>query len=214
MKNLVLLIIGLLVLNGLWAQSKGYTKINNQYFEYMLDDCGDTIIVASLEGVSISSLRSFESDEDYRRYRRYRLYANKVYPYAVQAIRIFRETEYVMANESKKDSKKHIRRLKKELKEEFADTLKGLTKTQGLILMKMVERELDTPMYDLIKDLRGGVTASYWGTMGRLFGHRIKDGYIEGEDKILDAVLNDFNVSYELPHNYMEQKFKPEDPDS
>lgn len=214
MKNLVLLIIGLLVLNGLWAQSKGYTKINNQYFEYMLDDCGDTIIVASLEGVSISSLRSFESDEDYRRYRRYRLYANKVYPFAVQAIRIFRETEYVMANESKKDSKKHIRRLKKELKEEFADTLKGLTKTQGLILMKMVERELDTPMYDLIKDLRGGVTASYWGTMGRLFGHRIKDGYIEGEDKILDAVLNDFNVSYELPHNYMEQKFKPEDPDS
>ena len=138
-------------------------------------------------------------DDDYRRYRRYRQYAIKVYPYAVQAIRIFRETEYAMNNLSNRESKRYIRRLQRELKDEFADPLKNLSKTQGLILIKMIERELDTPMYDLIKDLRGGITASYWNTMGKLFGHSIKDGYIDGEDRILDAVLDDFNVSYDVP---------------
>jgi len=107
-----------------------------------------------------------------------------------------------MNNESERDAKRHIRRLKKELKDEFADPLKHLSKTQGLILIKMIEKELDTPMYDLIKDLKGGVTATYWNTMGKLFGHHIKDGYVKGDDKILDAVLNDFDVSYELPEGY------------
>jgi hypothetical protein len=195
----ILLFFSLLLLGGsIWAQESGYTKVNDQYYKYMIDDCGDTLIVASLDGISISSLRTFDNDDDYRRYRRYRQYAVKVYPYAAQAIRIFRETEYATNNLSNRESKQYIRRLQRELKDEFADPLKNLSKTQGLILIKMIERETGSPMFDLIKNLRGGVTASYWNTMGKLFGHSIRDGYIDGEDKILDAVLDDFDVSYDV----------------
>lgn len=198
--RLLLLFFSLLLLgSSIWAQDGGYTKVNGQYYKYMLDDCGDTLIVASLEGISISSLRAFDNDDDYRRYRRYRQYAVKVYPYAAQAIRIFRETEYATNNLSKRESKQYIRRLQRELKDEFADPLKNLSKTQGMILIKMIERETGDPMFELIKGLKGGITASYWNTMGKLFGHRIRDGYIEGEDKILDAVLDDFDVSYDEP---------------
>jgi len=70
---------------------------------------------------------------------------------------------------------------------------------QGMILIKMIERELDIPMYYLIKDLRNGLTATYWSTMGKLFGHDLKEGYKEGQDPILDAVLRDMNISYEIP---------------
>ncbi|MGH1435662.1 MAG: DUF4294 domain-containing protein [Lewinella sp.] len=200
MKYLILSSLIIFFGTSLTAQETGgYTRVNDQYYKYMIDDCGDTLIVASLEGISISSLRAFENEDDYRRYRRYRQYALKVYPYAVQAIRIFRETEYALNNLSNRESKRYIRQLQRELKDEFADPLKNLSKTQGLILIKMIERELDTPMYELIKDLRGGITATYWNTMGKLFGHSIKDGYIKGEDRILDAVLDDFNVSYDVP---------------
>ena len=196
-----LLLVGTLLgmMTALVAQNTGYTKVNGNYYKYMVDDCGDTLIVADLNDISISSLRTFDNDDDYRRYRRYRQYAIKVYPYAAQAIRIFRETEYATNNLSKRESKRYIRRLQRELKDEFADPLKNLSKTQGYIMIKMIERELDTPLFELIKDLRGGITASYWNTMGKLFGHRIKDGYIEGEDRILDAVLDDFDVSYDMP---------------
>lgn len=199
MKYIILSSLMILFGASLLAQESGYTKVNDQYYKYMIDDCGDTLIVASLDGISISSLREFENEDDYRRYRRYRQYAIKVYPYAVQAIRIFRETEYALNNLSKRESKRYIRRLQRELKDDFADPLKNLSKTQGFILIKMIERELDTPMFELIKNLRGGITASYWNTMGKLFGHSIKDGYIDGEDRILDAVLDDFNVSYDMP---------------
>ena len=181
------------------AQQFGQTLVNGQYFPYVIDDCGDTLIVASLEDVSVTSPRRFADDEEYRRYRRYRYYAVKVYPYAVEAIRIFRETEYVTANMRDGRRNRYIRRLQTELKNEFADPLRNLSKTQGLILIKMIERELDTPLYYLIKDLRGGITATYWNAMGKLFDHQIKEGYQRGEDPILDAVLDDFKVSYQKP---------------
>ncbi|MEN0007086.1 MAG: DUF4294 domain-containing protein, partial [Bacteroidota bacterium] len=148
---------------------------------------------------SVSIPREFENPEDYKLYRKYKRYAVKVYPYAVEAIRIFREVEYATANMKKRERKRYIKKLNKQLKEEFKDPLKKLSKTQGKILIKMIERELDQTMHRLIKDLRGGWSAGYYTTLGFMFGHRLKHGYIEGEDPILDAVLQDLDVSYEYP---------------
>jgi len=179
------------------AQS-GQLMINGEILPYMIDECGDTLIMAQLDDVSVSSPRKFETRDDYRRYLKYKRYAADVYPYAVDAIRIFREVDHATQTMKNAKRKKYIKKLQKELKEDFEDPLKKLTKTQGKILIKMIEKELDRPMYHLIKDLRGGVSASYWGTMGRFFGHRLKQGYIEGQDLILDAVLSDLNISYEV----------------
>lgn len=159
----------------------------------------DTIILQQLEDVSISAPRTFEDYDEYRKYIRYRRYAQKVYPYAVEAIKIFRELEVATKDLNRRKSRRHVRRLQKDLKREFSDPLKNLTKTQGLILTKMIERELDTPMYDLIKDLKGGFTALYYNQFGKLYGYKLKEGYIEGDDKIMDIVLQDYNISYEVP---------------
>lgn len=176
----------------------GYTRVGERYFPYTVDECGDTLILASLDDVTVSTPRSFNSDEEYRRFRRYRRYAVKVYPYAVEAIRIFREMEDDTEGMKKRTRKKHVRQLQKDLKDKFSDPLKDLTKTQGMILIKMIEKELDTPMYFLIKDLRSGFTATYWNMIGGLYGHNLKEGYLEGQDPVLDAVLNDLDISYDL----------------
>jgi hypothetical protein len=159
---------------------------------------GDTLILAELDDVSVTSPREFGSVEEYQKYMRYRRYANTVYPYAVEAIKIFRQVEYETSTLSRRQQKKHNKQLQKELKEEFSDPLKQLSRTQGYILTKMIERELDKPMYELIKGLRGGFTAGYWNQFGKFYGYQLKDKYEEGIDPILDAVLQDFDISYDL----------------
>lgn len=166
----------------------------------------DTILIADLEDVYISSPRAFDSREEYRRYLKYRRYAGVVYPYAVQSIRIFREVDYVTRNMKPSKRKKHIKRLNKEYKKEFKGQLKNLTKTQGKILIKMIERELDTPFYDLVKDLRGGFTAAYWHELGKFNGYDLKEGYQRGDDPIMDAVLQDFDISYDIDLETLEAK--------
>lgn len=155
----------------------------------------DTLYISSLESISVTAPRIFENQEEYRRYLLYRRYAAKVYPYAIKAIKIHNNVLDETEEMKKRKRKKHARKVHKELKEEFMDPLKKLTKTQGKILVKMIERELDIPMYLLIKRLRGGTTASYWNTMSRLYGYKLKDKYNPGEDIILDSVLEDFDIS-------------------
>ena len=199
MKNKLLIIAFLTAFSYASAQESGTMSVNGQLYPYTIDECGDTLIMATLNDVSVSSMREFDKREDYLKYRRYRRYAAKVYPYAVEAIKLFREVEYATDNMKRRQERRYVKGLHKSLKEDFTDPLKGLSKTQGMILIKMIERELDVPMYYLIKDLRNGLTATYWSTMGKLFGHDLKEGYQEGQDRILDAVLRDMNISYEMP---------------
>ncbi|MCB0620239.1 MAG: DUF4294 domain-containing protein [Saprospiraceae bacterium] len=173
-------------------------KIDGYILQQLITEEGDTILLANLDDVSVTSPRKFANKDEYLLYLRYRAYANKVYPYAREAIRIFRETEYATETMKKRDHKKYIKELQKQLKDEFEDPLKNLSKNQGRVLVKMIERELDTSMFELIKGLRGGFTATYWSTFSRFYGYRLKEAYQEGEDPILDAVLQDFDISSKL----------------
>ena len=170
--------------------------VNEMWVSALVSD-GDTLYIADLGNVNISSPRTFESREDYLKYLRYRRYAAKVYPFAKEAIRIFKEAEYATENLKKRKRKKYLRKLSKELQKEFQDPLKRLSKTQGKILVKMIERELDARMFDLIKNTQGKLKAFYWNQSSKLYGYRLKTGYIEGDNPILDVVLQDFDISYD-----------------
>lgn len=56
----------------------------------------------------------------------------------------------------------------------------------------MIEKETNMPFYDLIKKMRNGFVAFYWHQFGKLYGYNLKEGYIRGKDKPMDAVLDDF----------------------
>jgi hypothetical protein len=159
---------------------------------------GDTVLLAELDDISVTTFREFASDAEYRRYLKYRRYALSVYPYAVEAVRIFNEVERDTEDLKKGKRKKHIRNLQQELKDEFTDPLKDLSRTQGKILVEMIERKLDTSMYDLLKGLKGGFSAGKWQSVGKLYGYDLKEGYVVGQDTILDAVLQDFEIVYEV----------------
>ncbi len=198
----ILLLVGIVSLAwaGLMAQDDDLdldqVMINGELVSYMVVD-NDTLLIADLEGFSVSSPRTFKDRDEYRKFLKYKRYANVVYPFAVKAIKIFRESDEVTRTMKKRKKQKHMKRLQKQMDDEFKEPLKKLTKTQGYILIKMIEKELDTPFYDLVKNLRGGFVAGYWNQLGRLNGYRIKDGYIVGEDVILDVILDDYDVSHD-----------------
>lgn len=203
MKHILSLVLSVTLSAGLVVaqatEQTAVTDFDGEGLDMLITEDGDTLLLANLlSDVSVSSPRQFDDPADYKLYRKYRYYAGKVYPYAVEAIRIFRETEHVTATMPKRKAKRHIKRLQKELKKEFEDPLRKLTKTQGYLLVKMIERDTDKSMHVLIKELRGGMTATYWTTMGKMFGHELKAGYVEGVDPILDIVLRDYDVSHRL----------------
>lgn len=173
-------------------------SIRGKVYSALVTEDGDTLIMDVFNDISITSMRSFDDDADYRKYLIQRRYASKVYPYAREAIRIFREVEWAEENLKKKDRKNRIKELEKELKAEFEEPLSKLTKLQGKIMIKMIEQELEETMYNLIKSVRGRFTAFYWHNFSKLYSYDLKEGYNKGVYPILDAVLSDFDVSFRM----------------
>jgi hypothetical protein len=157
----------------------------------------DTVVVASIPEVTIKAPPVFTDDEEYRQYMRYRRYAMDVLPYAIESIRLYRQYQQETEDMKKGKAKRYAKSIQKDVKEEFTDPLKNLSRTQGKILVKMIERHLRTPMYDVLKDVRGGFTAMKWQTVGKLYGYDLKEGYTPGQDRILDMILNDFEITIE-----------------
>lgn len=157
----------------------------------------DTIVVATMPEVVIKAPPVFSNDEEYRQYMRYRRYAMDVLPYAIESIRLYRK--YQAETEGLKEGKarKYAKTIQKDVKGEFTDPLKNLSRTQGKILVKMIERHLNTSTYDILKDVRGGFNAVKWQTVGKMYGYDLKEGYIPGQDRILDMVLDDFEITIE-----------------
>jgi len=172
-------------------------EINGKSVPVVIID-GDTMMIMNLQQIDIKAPHKFASFTEETTYRKYKRYAITVFPYAVKAIKVFREMESATQGMKERQKKKYIKKLAKELEEEFEKPLKNLSKTQGRILVKMIEKELDTPMYGLVRDLKGGWSAFYWNTFSSFYGYDLKEGYIKETDPILDMVLDDFDIDYTI----------------
>lgn len=194
-KKRLLFLFTLIVAAPVLAQSSvsGDTLPQGGAWARMEVENGDTTFVMSLWPVRISARRHFKDRDEQNLYYRYVRAARKVYPYALQAIELYEEIQEETADMSKKQRRRFIRREHKELKEDFKEKMKNLSKTEGKVLIKMIERQLDRPFYDLIKETRGGATATYWQTMGRFWGYNLKDGYSPGAEPLLDDALLDYD---------------------
>lgn len=175
------------------------TVVQGQVVKLMINGT-DTLFIADLQDVHISSPRTFKDYDEYRLYMRYKRYAADVYPYAKQAIDVYRKIREETEDLSRHKKRKFVKTLNKENEytQDYKETFKNMTRTQGKVLIKMIERELDVPFYDLIKDVKGGFTAMYWSTLSGFYGYHLKEKYQKGEDPILDAVLQDFNITQRL----------------
>ncbi len=117
----------------------------------------DTIAMIELEEVRVYQ----RSDFDYLSYKRrdQRLVRNvkKAYPYSKIAGKKLKELDEELAKlKTEAEQKDYINRAEKEIMNEFETEVKKLTITQGIILVKLIDRETGHTSYEVIKDLKGG----------------------------------------------------------
>lgn len=209
MKNIKIIILFALVamLNfESLAQQEDPTKIREgEYFGTTIIDGtvvrvliidGDTLPVIDLDNMQITRKRKFASRDERQRYHRWRKFSAKVYPYAAEAIKLYRELEAETEGMKKGKRRKHGRKKEKELRPKYQQEIKKLTKTQGFILIKMVERELEKPFYEVVKQIEGGWKAMQWQALGRWYGYNLKTGYDPKKDPLLENILDDLNINY------------------
>ena len=186
----------LILMMGAWlaeAQENDSSEINLGYVQD-----GDTIIFKNIKEIPVFPDREFKNKREYRRYTRYIQKVKKVYPLAVEARELLKkyEPEYY-ALEERKEQRKLMKQLEKELLDKHKNELKTWSISDGRILLKLINRETERTPYSLIKDFRGGFSATFWQGIAKLFRNDLKAGYDpDEEDQLLEEIVTLIELGY------------------
>lgn len=120
--------------------------------------------------VSGTPHKPLTKSERYAYWRRVRD-VKKVLPIAEELSRMIIETyEYVETFPTERERRDHLARVKKELVKEYTPRMKDLTLGQGLLLIKLVNRETGSTGYEIVKSIYGGFTATWYNAFAKLYG--------------------------------------------
>ncbi len=179
-------LIGLLCISTIaFSQNEGSRIVR----AIVLD--GDTIANITLDEVEVLLLKYPKSKRGKKRLSRYVRNVKKVLPYAKLAGQKLNEYERILKNaQNDKQRRKIMKQAEKEINEEYGGQLKDLTFSQGLILIKLIDRETGNTSYALVQELRGKFTAFFYQTFARLWGYNLKSTYDpEGDDRQLEVIV-------------------------
>jgi len=151
----------------------------------------DSIPTVDLKEIEIISRKN--SVSFWTRWRLNRLIRNvkKVYPYAKTAGALLRVYD-VRLEKAKNDAerKRIMKKAEQEIKERYGNSLKKLTFTQGIILIKLIDRETGNTSYGLLQQLRGKFTAFFYQAFARIWGYNLKTRYDPtGKDHKIEAIV-------------------------
>jgi len=151
---------------------------------------GERVPWILLPEVNVYGRRTFASEEERKNYYRLRYNVLKVLPYAKLAEEKYAQLHRDLALVSKKrDQRRLVKACEKDIKHIFNKEVKNLTITQGEILLKLIDRQTGNSSFEVVKELRGGVSAFLYQSIAKVFGHDLKNEYSLQEDRDIENII-------------------------
>jgi hypothetical protein len=178
---------------GAFAQVKNdpYVKGKNDTIKVAVTNIDNELIPwFPLADVVITDTRIFKSPLERAKFNRLRYNVLRVLPYAMFARNRYAQLQRELAvTSTRREKRKLIKAFEKEIKVMFNKEIKNLTISQGGILIKLIDRETGTSSYDLLKEMKGGVTAFFYQSVARVFGNNLKNQYDPEEDRDIENII-------------------------
>ena len=153
---------------------------------------GDTIPMSYLKEVKISGYISALTDAEKKKYAKLIRNVKRTYPFAKQAGQLLDSYSLAMKDMPVKQQKQLMKQAEEEINLKFGNTLKKLTRSQGKVLIRLVDRETGSDSYTLVKELRGNIRALVYHNLGKLFGYNLRSKYnpqTNKEDQIIEKII-------------------------
>ena len=174
-----------------YAASNAQVKTDSIQRKVVITEEGDTIVPLE-EVVVYRHKRMSEAEKKDFLLLQSRVY--KVYPYArtaAERLTVLNNTMDKM--KSKREKQKYFKIVEDYMENEFTAQLKKLSKKQGQILVKLIDRQTGFTTFELIKDYKSGWKAFWSNNTAKLFSIDLKatyDPYNVNEDFLIETILD------------------------
>lgn len=154
---------------------------------------GDTLLTVNLPEVDIDLMQRYNQIIETNKGRRLAANVKKVYPYALIARNMLHEYDSLLAKESSAAARRQLmKQAEDQLTAQYTEELKDLNFTQGLILIRLIDRETGDSSYEVVQQLRGKFRAFFYQGFARLWGYNLKsefDPHQNQEDDEIETII-------------------------
>lgn len=152
---------------------------------------GDTVFVDELPPAVIHPRQGMTRKQWEEYYRRVHNFS-KAYPYALMISRIIKQTDSLFAADhySRRQQNRYLNKMRDDLLKSFEPLFRKLTLKQGLMMIRLIDRECGQTPYYILKRYMGGAAAGFWQGVAKMFKGNLKQPYDRfGEDKDLEELV-------------------------
>ena len=175
----------------------GLQQVFKGKYHFIDQATGDTVCMIVFNPITIYPRERFRNKKEERFYWRTVRDVRKTLPYAKLICSTLLETyEYLETFPTEKEKQDYLKQFEKEIFNQYKPVMKTFTRSQGKMLVKLINRETDQSSYNIVKAFLGTFRAGFWQTFGRFFGVNMKAGYHPEKNKE-DAVTERICVRIE-----------------
>lgn len=172
-------------------------KVYKGKYHFVDEVTGDTLCMIVLNSITIYPQEKFKNKKEEQFYWRTVRDVKKTLPYAKLICATLLETyEYLETFSTEKEKQEYLKKFEKAIFNQYKPIMKTFTRSQGKMLLKLINRETNQSSYNIVKAFLGSFRAGFWQTFGRFFGVNMKSGYNPSKDK-KDAMIERICVRIE-----------------
>ncbi len=174
---------------------KGYSQTVTGSYAFVRG--ADTIEGFIIRGCVVTDSYQFLSEEDKQKYAKLIRNVKKVYPYAVLAGETLdKYNEMLSKMTSESERKQAMKEAEADIEKRFTKDIKAMSFSQGMVLLKLIDRETGDASYYLVEELRGKFRAFFYQAFAKVFGYNLKmryDPYSNTEDRMIERIVLSIN---------------------
>lgn len=193
MRNAYLRILTLLMLLfTVFEPAFGQNKKEKQVMTYVVNG-KDTLFIDDIPPAVIRPRKRKMTEKEWEEYYRRVHNFSKAYPYALFVSRVIQQTDslFEVDKYNRRQQDKYLTKMKDDLLKEFDPIFRQLTLKQGLMMIRLIDREVGLTPYYIIKKYLGGANAVFWQGVAKVFKGNLKQPYDKfGADKPIEDLVD------------------------
>lgn len=153
---------------------------------------GDTIAIYQLPTLWVYPKMKFKNKREEKHYWRTVRDVKKTLPLSKYIKEVIIATnDTLMKLPTKRERDKYMQGFEKRIYKQEYGRMSKLTLRQGILLMRLIDRECDASSYELIKAYRGSFTAGFYQMFAKLFGANLKVEFGSNkDDATIERIIN------------------------
>jgi len=151
-----------------------------------------TYPVVQVYGKKLTAAELREHRRRVREYEKLRRNIQIVYPLAVACSDVIQKVNRDLDGETNPAKrKKYLKQLETEMFDRYEKQLKGLTLTQGKLLIKLIDRQCGENAFLLIDEYRSWRSAAFWQLVANFFGASLKSEYDPQKEPAIETIVRE-----------------------